>query len=71
MTEDEYFAQEFTDEFLHAQADAGDYHLEEHGYNCMPTHEEIRKIVAEGNEIINAEWLKSREFQANQGGGWL
>jgi len=76
MTEEEYFASEFTDEFLHAQADAGENCLEENGYNCMPTQEEIREMVAEGNEIIKAEWLKSREFQrrrrANQGGGgWL
>ena len=71
MTEEEYYASEFTDEFLRAQADAGDFLNEEQGYNCMPTHEEIRKIVAEGNEIINPEWHKSREFQANQGGGWL
>jgi hypothetical protein len=42
----------------------------------MLGNDEIQKLAAEGLDIINAEWLKSREFhsrrQANQGGGgWL
>jgi hypothetical protein len=58
MTEKEYFASEFTDSFLHAQAEAGDFYSEENGYNCMPTQEEIQRSVAEGDELLRTAFLR-------------
>jgi len=59
MAEDEYYASEFTDEFLHSQADAGDCRLEENGYNCMPTQEEIQKMAAEGEATLQVAFIRN------------
>lgn len=39
MTEEEYFAGAFSDDYLDAQADAGEYHLDEEGMLDLPTDE--------------------------------
>ena len=58
ITEDEYYASEFTDDFLNRQADAGDLLLEENGYSRMPNQDEIQKLAAEGEEMLRAAFLR-------------
>jgi hypothetical protein len=48
MNEDEYFASEITDAELDAQADAGEFFLDESGFFVMPTQAEIHEMVAQG-----------------------
>jgi hypothetical protein len=48
MSEEEYFASEFSDAELGAAADAGLFHLEEEGFFLRPTQAEIQKMVQEG-----------------------
>jgi hypothetical protein len=40
MNETNYLSGEFTDEFLHGQADAGDHLLDEEGFQYRPTQDE-------------------------------
>jgi len=58
MTEQEYFASEFTNDFLNRQADAGDLLLEENGYNCMPTREAMQKMATEGEDILQVAFYE-------------
>ena len=43
MTEEEYWASEMMDSDLDAATDAGEYFLEESGFNMMPTQAEIQQ----------------------------
>lgn len=52
MSEEEYFAGEFTDDFLNAQADAGEFHLDEMGFFHMPSLGEMRALAREGEVIL-------------------
>lgn len=51
---------EFTDEFLHAQADAGDYLLEEEDFQYRPTQDEMRKLAREGLSLLFIDSLKGK-----------
>jgi hypothetical protein len=51
---------EFTDEFLHAQADIGDYHLDEEGFQYRPTQEEMNKLALEGQSLLFIDSLKRK-----------
>jgi hypothetical protein len=51
---------EFTDDFLHAQADAGDYLLEEEGFQYRPAQDEIKKLALEGLSLLFIDRLKGR-----------
>lgn len=58
--EEEYYAGEFTDEFLHSQADAGDHHLQESGWSYMPSNKELERMVADGEAaLIIQGWIKA------------
>jgi hypothetical protein len=57
MNESEYYAGEFNDANLNAQADFGEFYLDESGFFLMPTQKEIRELVQMGN---NLESLTSR-----------
>jgi hypothetical protein len=59
MTEEEYYSAEFTDDFLNAQADAGELYLEENCYHCMRTGAEIKKMTTEGYAMIFARWIRA------------
>ena len=52
MDEINYPSSEFTDEFLHAQADAGDYLLDEEGFQYRPTRGEMEKLALEGESLL-------------------
>jgi len=60
MDEINYRSTEFTDEFLHAQADAGDYLLDEEGFQYRPTQNEMKMLVLEGQSLLFVDSLKSK-----------
>lgn len=45
MTEDEYLASDITDEWLGAQADAGDQCNDEQGYYDQPTQSVLEQLI--------------------------
>ena len=51
---------EFVDDFLHAQADAGDYLLDEEGFQYRPTQDELKKLALEGLSLLFIDCLKGR-----------
>jgi hypothetical protein len=52
MNENDYLASEFSDDFLDAQADAGDYFLDEEGFQYRPTRDEMEKLALEGESLL-------------------
>jgi hypothetical protein len=60
MDEMNYLSGEFTDEFLHAQADAGDYHLDEEGFRYRPTQDEMKRLALEGQSLLLIDRLKGK-----------
>jgi hypothetical protein len=51
---------EFTDDFLHAQANAGDYLLDAEGFQYRSTLDEIKKLALEGNSLLFIDCLKGK-----------
>jgi hypothetical protein len=60
MDEINYLLGEFTDEFLHGQADAGDCLLDEEGFQYRPTQEEMKKLALEGLSLLFIDSLKGK-----------
>ena len=60
MNEGDYLAGEFTDEFLDAQADAGDYFLDEEGFQYRLTQDEMKKLALEGESLLLIDGFKGR-----------
>jgi hypothetical protein len=60
INEIDYLSGEFTDEFLHAQADAGDYLLDEEGFQYRPTEDEIRRPLLEGQALLFRDGLNGK-----------
>jgi hypothetical protein len=60
MNEINYLSGEFTDDFLHAQTDAGDYLLDEEGFQYRLTQEEMNKLALEGNSLLFIDCLKGK-----------
>jgi hypothetical protein len=60
MNERNYQSGEFSDEFLHAQADAGDYLLDEEGFQYRPTQEEMKMLVLAGQALLFIDSLKGK-----------
>ena len=52
MNESEYYASEITDAELDAAADAGEFFLEESGYNYRPTPAELDQMIQEGMHYL-------------------
>jgi hypothetical protein len=46
---------ELTDQFLHAQADAGDRLLEDQGFHYWLTQDEMKKLALEGQSLLSAD----------------
>ena len=51
---------EFTDDFLHAQADAGDCLLDEEGFQYRPTQDEMKKLALEGLSLLFIDRLRGK-----------
>jgi hypothetical protein len=60
MNESNHLPDEFSDDFLHAQADAGDYLLDEEGFQYRPTQDEMKKLVLEGQSLLFIDCLKRK-----------
>ena len=60
MNESNYLSGEFTDEFLHAQADAGDRVLGEEGFHYRPTQEELKMLALAGQALLFIDSLKGK-----------
>jgi len=60
MNEIDYLSGEFTDDFLHAQADAGDYLLDKEGFQYRPTQDGMKKLVLEGQSLLFFDYLKRK-----------
>jgi hypothetical protein len=55
-----YLSGEFTDDFLHGQADTGDYLLDKEGFHYRPTQDEMKKLVLEGQSLLFIDYLKGK-----------
>jgi hypothetical protein len=60
MNEMNYLSGEFTDEFLRAQADAGDYLLDQEGFQYRLTQEEMKRLALEGQALLFIDSLKRK-----------
>jgi hypothetical protein len=60
MNEMNYLSGEFTDDFLHAQADVGDHFLHEEGFQYRPTQDEMKKLALEGQSLLFIDSLKGK-----------
>ena len=60
MNESNHLPDEFSDDFLHAQADAGDYLLDEEGFQYRPTQDEMKKLALEGQSLLFIDCLKGK-----------
>ena len=60
MNESNYLSGEFMDEFLHEQADAGDYFLDDEGFQYRPTQHEMQKLALEGQSLLFIDCLKGK-----------
>jgi hypothetical protein len=60
MNEGDYLSSEFPDDFLHAQADAGDYFLDEEGFQYRLTQYEMQMLALEGRALLFIDCLKGK-----------
>jgi hypothetical protein len=60
MTEEEYYASEFSDDELKAAADAGEYFLEEEGFNDRMTDKQIDRLADQGDFSLGLTLPESR-----------
>ena len=62
INESNYLSGEFTDEFLHEQADVGDYVLDDQGFQYRPTQDEMQRLALEleGHSLLFIDCLKGK-----------
>ena len=60
MNEINYLSGEFSDEFLHTQADIGDYLLDEEGFQYRLTQDEMKRLALEGQALLFIDSLKRK-----------
>jgi hypothetical protein len=60
MNESNDVSSEFTDRFLHTQADAGDHFLDQESFKYRPTQEEMKALVLEGISLLFIDCLKGK-----------
>jgi len=48
------------DEFLHEQADVGDYVLDDQGFQYRPTQDEMQRLALEGHSLLFIDCLKGK-----------
>jgi hypothetical protein len=58
MNEEEYYATELTDAEIDAQADAGEFYLDESGFFLMPTQKEIQQLARMGETLLFIDWFR-------------
>ena len=62
MSSEEYYTSEFTDDYLDAQADAGDYFLDESGFYFRLNSVEVSEIVWEGGLLLLCDKLLGKNY---------
>jgi hypothetical protein len=62
MSSEEYYAAEFSDEYLDAQADAGDYFLDESGFYFRLNSAEVSELVREGEVLLRSDELLGKDY---------
>ena len=55
-----YLSGEFSDEFLHTQADIGDYLLDEEGFQYRLTQDEMKRLALEGQALLFIDSFKGK-----------
>ena len=60
MSSEDYYASEFTDDYLDAQADAGDYFLDRTGFQYRLNSAEIAELVREGHNWLLIDKILGR-----------
>jgi hypothetical protein len=62
MSSEEYYASEFPDDYLDAQADAGDYFLDESGFYFRLNPAEVSELVQEGEILLVGDKLLGKDY---------
>ena len=62
MSSEEYYASEFSDDYLDAQADAGDYFLDESGFYFGLNSAEVSELVQEGKILLVRDKLLGKDY---------
>jgi 6-phosphogluconate dehydrogenase (decarboxylating) len=62
MSSEEYYASEFSDDYLDAQADAGDYFLDESGFYFLLNSAEVSELVQEGEILLVRDKLLGKDY---------
>jgi hypothetical protein len=62
MSSEEYYASEFSDDYLHAQVDAGDYFLDESGFYFRLNSAEVSELVQEGELLLVCDKLLGKDY---------
>ena len=62
MSSEEYYASEFSDDYLDAQADAGDYFLDESGFYFRFNSAEVSELVQEGEILLVRDKLFGKNY---------
>jgi hypothetical protein len=55
-----YLLGDFPDEFLHAQANAGDYLLDRQAFQYRPTQDEMKMLALEGQALLFIDSLEGK-----------
>jgi hypothetical protein len=62
MSSEEYYASEFSDDYLDAQANAGNYFLDESGFYFRLNSAEVSELVREGELLLICEKLLGENY---------
>ena len=62
MSSEEYYAAEFSDDYLNAQAGAGDYFLDESGFYFRLNSAEVSELVREGELLLLCDKLRGKDY---------
>jgi hypothetical protein len=62
MSSEEYNASELSDDYLDAQADAGDYFLDESGSYFRLNSAEVSELVREGQLLLLCDKLLGKDY---------
>ena len=62
MSNEQYSAAEFSDDYLDAQADADDYFLDESGFYFRLNSGEVSELVREGELLLLCDKLLGKDY---------
>jgi hypothetical protein len=62
MSSEEYYASEFSDDYLGAHAEAGDYFLDESGFYFRLNSAEVSELVRKGELLLLGDKLRGKDY---------